>query len=265
MTQMKILLLQSSGRTAGNTARAVRMAEEALEVEAEKAGIALETETLHLAQADIGLCRGCRSCFDKGESTCPLHDDILSIKEKMRAADGLLLAGPVYVNDVNAVMKNWIDRLAHVCHRPEFAGKTALLLATTGATSGRHTLRSMQVPLWTWGYRIAGQLWIATGATMPASELKERHAEKISRAAQRFLRDMRENRAARPSFLSLMVFRIQQAGWGKAAPGSIDHSYWKDRGWLDTRHRSWFLPHRANPLKVAAARLVGRVAAAVAT
>jgi multimeric flavodoxin WrbA len=265
MSSIRILLLQSSGRTAGNTARAVRIAEEALRAEADKSGVALETETLDLARANLGLCRGCRSCFDKGESTCPPHDDILSIKEKMKAADGLLLAGPVYVNDVNAVMKNWIDRLAHVCHRPEFAGKTAMLLATTGATSARHTLRSMQVPLWTWGYRIAGQLWLATGATMPASELKDRHAEKIGRAARKLFRDIRENRAARPSFLSLLVFRIQQSGWGKAAPGSIDHSYWKDRGWLDTRRCTWFLPHRANPLKVAAARLVGRVAAAVAT
>jgi multimeric flavodoxin WrbA len=262
---MKILLLQSSGRTAGNTARAVRLAEEALRAEADRAGVALETEVLDLVRCDIGPCKGCRSCFDRGESTCPLEDGILSVKEKMRAADGLLLAGPVYVNDVNGILKNWIDRLAHVCHRPEFAGKTAMLLATTGSTSARHTLRSMQVPLWTWGYRIAAQTWIAAGAAMPEAELRTRHGEKISRAALRFFQDIRENRSANPSFLSLLVFRIQQAGWGRAAPGTIDYSYWRDNGWLDTRRCTWFVPHRANPLKVAAARLVGSVAAAVAT
>ena len=262
---MKILLLQSSGRSAGNTARAVRVAEEALMAEAAGAGVVLETETVDLARCEIGPCRGCRSCFDRGESTCPLDDEILSIKEKMRAADGLLLAGPVYVNDVNGIMKNWIDRLAHVCHRPEFAGKTAMLLATTGSTPAAHTLRSMQVPLWTWGYRIAAQTWIAAGALMPADEVSARHGEKIGRAARRFFRDIRENRAADPSFLSLLVFRIQQAGWGRAAPSTIDYSYWKDKGWLDTRRCTWFLPHRANRLKVAVARLAGSVAAAVAT
>ncbi|MGA2765671.1 MAG: NAD(P)H-dependent oxidoreductase [Spirochaetia bacterium] len=262
---MRILLLQSSGRAAGNTARAVRIAEEALRAEAARAGVALETETVDLARCDLRPCSGCRSCFDRGESTCPCADELLSIKEKMKAADGLLLAGPVYVNDVNGVLKNWIDRLAHVCHRPEFAGKTAMLLATTGSTSARHTLRSMQVPLWTWGYRIARQLWVATGATMPEAELRERHGERIERAARRLFQDIRGGRAAQPSFLSLMVFRIQQTGWGKAAPGSIDYAYWKDRGWLDTRRCTWFSPHRANPLKVTAARLVGSVVAVVAT
>jgi len=141
---MRILILQSSARLEGNTARVVRMAEADLRTEAGNAGIALETETLDLAQLDIHPCKGCRSCFDRGESTCPMNDELLSVKEKMKAADGLILAGPVSVNDVNGIMKNWIDRLAHVCHRPEFAGKTAMLLTTTGSTPARHALRTMQ-------------------------------------------------------------------------------------------------------------------------
>ncbi len=263
---MKILLLQSSGRAAGNTARAMRLAEEALKAEAAAAGVTLETEALDLARLDIRPCKGCRSCFDRGESTCPQKDEILSVKEKMKAADGLLLAGPVYVNDVNGIMKNWIDRLAHVCHRPEFAGKTAFLLVTTGDTSGKHTLRSMQVPLWTWGYRVAGQAWLKTGGTaMSATEMKERHSERIARAARKLFRDIRDNRAERPSFVSLLVFRIQQAGWSKAAPGSIDYAYWHDKGWLNTRRCTWFTPHRANAVKVAAARAVGALAAGFVT
>jgi multimeric flavodoxin WrbA len=265
MGPVKILLLQSSGRVGGNTSRMVRIAEEALHAEARSSGVSLDTEVLDLARLDIGTCRGCRSCFDRGEGTCPLSDELLSVKEKMRAADGLVLAGPVYVDDVNSIMKNWIDRLAHVCHRPEFAGKTAMLLATTGATSARHTLRTMRVALWTWGYRVACKAWFATGANMPAEDLRVRHSERIRRVAQRLFKDILRRGADKPSFLSLMVFRIQQAGWGKAAPGSIDFSYWKDRGWLDIRRCSWFLPHRASPIKVAAARLVGSVAAAVFT
>ncbi|MGA2381763.1 MAG: flavodoxin family protein [Spirochaetia bacterium] len=262
---MKALFLQSSGRVGGNTARVVRMAESALQAEAKRAGISIDTEVLDLGSVDIRPCRGCRSCFDKGENTCPQNDELLSVKEKMRAADILVLAAPVYVNDVNGIMKNWIDRLAHVCHRPEFAGKTAMLLATTGATPARHTLRTMQVALWTWGYRIACKAWFTTGANMSAEELQERHARRIAQVARRLLKDIRNHGAEKPSFLSLVVFRIQQAGWRKAARGSIDYSYWNDRGWLDFRRCTWFLPHRASPLNVAAARLVGSVAAAIFT
>ncbi|NDJ36042.1 MAG: flavodoxin family protein [Chloroflexi bacterium] len=50
----------------------------------------------------------------------------------LSAADLLIVATPVYVNDVNDLVKTWIDRLAFVCHRPEFADRSAYLLATEG-------------------------------------------------------------------------------------------------------------------------------------
>ena len=177
----------------------------------------------------------------------------------MKAADGIVLAGPVYVNDVNGVMKNWIDRMAHVCHRPEFAGKSALLVATTGGTPVKHTVRTMEVALWTWGFRTAGRVGLVTGANMPAEEMKVRHSAAIIRAAREgCFRTWSGKSAMKPSFLSLMIFRIQQSGWRKSAPGSIDFTYWNDRGWLDTRRCSYFFPHKANPIKVAAARRRGR-------
>jgi len=261
--KVRILILQSSGRVDGNTARIVAIAEEALRVEAEQAGEPLDRETIHLARLELRPCLGCRSCFSRGEETCPQKDEVLALKSKMRAADGLVLAGPVYVNDVNGILKNWIDRLAHVCHRPEFAGKTALVLATTGGTPARHTLRTMQVALWTWGFRIAASEWFRTGATMSMEEIRRRHVEKVARVSRKMFDEIRGNRFTRPSFLSLMIFRIQQAGWRKAAPDSIDYAYWRDRGWLDTRKSTFFFPHRANPIKTVLARLVGAAAAAV--
>ena len=260
---MKILILQSSGRTSGNTAQVAEIAEEELRSEAARTGESLELMTIHLAKYELHACTGCRSCFDRGEKTCPYGDDLLAIKAKMGEADGLVLAGPVYVNDVNGIMKNWIDRLAHVCHRPEFAGKVVLLLATTGATSAKHALRSMQVPLWTWGYRIAGCSWFKTGATMSMEEIRRRHTEKIRRASQRLFEEIRGRKFMRPSFISLMVFRIQQAGWSKARTDSIDYAYWRDHGWLDTRKSTFFFPHRANPITTRLARLIGAAVAAI--
>jgi NAD(P)H-dependent FMN reductase len=214
---------------------------------------------------DIRPCRGCRSCFNKGETACPLEDDLLSIKARMKAADGIVLAGPVYVNDVNGVMKNWIDRMAHVCHRPEFAGKAALLIATTGGTSVKHAVRTMAVALWTWGFRTVGTVGLVAGANMPAEEMQRRHSAAILRGARRLFQDVARKGCMKPSFLSLMVFRIQQAGWAKTAPDSIDFAYWNERGWLDTRRCSYFFPHKASPLKVAAARAAGALTAAFMT
>ena len=262
---VRYLMLQSSGREAGNTTRALAMVETALRNEAQSRGEPLEIETLQLAQMDLRLCRGCRICFIRGETACPLNDDLLSIKARMKSADGIVLGSPVYVNDVNGVMKNWIDRMAHVCHRPEFAGKSALLVATTGGTSVKHAVRTMEVALWTWGFRTVGRVGLVTGANMPAEEMKQRHSAAILRGARRLCVDVAQKKCMKPSFLSLMLFRIQQSGWGKSAPGSIDFAYWNGRGWLDTRRCSYFFPHRASPIKVAAARAAGAVTAAFMT
>jgi multimeric flavodoxin WrbA len=119
---MKILAIVSSYRKKGNTAQVVRLIEERMRHLAARKYEALRFDTLYLGQYDVQMCRGCRVCFDKGEDKCPLRDDLLAIKTKMSTADGVIFASPVYVGDVNGAMKNLIDRLAHVCHRPEFAG-----------------------------------------------------------------------------------------------------------------------------------------------
>ena len=262
---MNVLVLQSSGRVNGNSAHVAQCAMEALTAEALRAGVALGVETINLARVTLNPCAGCRSCFDRGEDSCPHKDDLLEIKNKMAVADCLVLASPVYINDVNGIMKTWMDRLAHVCHRPQFAGKAALLLATTGSTSGKHTLRSMQVPLWTWGYRVSASACFSTGASSSLDDIRRRHGVRIGAAARRLFRDVHEQRPLKPSFVSLLVFRIQQAGWGKTSPGSLDHAFWRDRGWLDLRRCTFFFPHRASPITTRAARIIGAVAAMFVT
>ena len=66
---------------------------------------------------------------------------------KMQSADGLIVAIPVYVNDVSGIVKNWIDRLAFVCHRPEFAGKSAFLISTVGLGPTSHALQTLRFAL----------------------------------------------------------------------------------------------------------------------
>jgi multimeric flavodoxin WrbA len=253
---MKILICLSSGRKNGNTARIVRIFEEALKTEAKADGETLSTETVFLAHSDIRPCLGCRTCFDRGEDKCPQRDDIPRIRERMRKADGVIAASPVYVNDMNGVMKNWIDRLAHACHRPEFAGKSAFLIATTGATSTAATLLNLKVAFWTWGFHVAGQGGFTAGALTDITELRKKYGARIAHLAKRYYRSLKTKQAFRPSFFSLMTFRIQQASWSRKPVETVDGKYWRKSGWTDPRV-TFFIPHRAFFLKVLLARLVG--------
>ena len=151
---MRVLAIVSSYRKQGNTARVVELVNRAMRDISRSKGDTSEFELIHLGHLNIEMCRGCRVCFNQGEAKCPLQDDLLVIKAKILAADALILASPVYVEDVNGIIKNWIDRMAHVCHRPEFAGKYAYALTTSGVGSTNHALRTLNTALRTWGFYI---------------------------------------------------------------------------------------------------------------
>jgi multimeric flavodoxin WrbA len=252
---MNILALVGSFRKKGNTARIVQMIGAELETLAERTGQPLIFETLYLGDQDIRPCRGCRTCFDRGEEKCPLRDNMPDIRAKMAVADGLLLAGPVYMDDVSGLVKNWIDRQAYLCHRPGFGGKCAYAVATVGGSPTRHALRTMNGALLTWGYHLVGQTGLKMGALAPAEEMA-RYRPDAARAAARLFDAISHQDALRPAFRSLMTFKIQQMAWQRQPPDSYDVAYWREQGWLEP-DRTFYVAHRARRFKVGLARLAG--------
>lgn len=262
---MKILIINGSARKKGNTAQLLELVGESLQAEAKKAALPLEIESLSLSGYDLGQCLGCRVCFDRGESHCPRTrlDRYPELVEKMRAAEGLIIASPVYVDDVSGITKTWIDRTAWACHRPLFYGKSALALATVADSPCSHTLRTLTLALCTWGYHVAGQAGLKMGAFSTPEETRKKIGEEARKIARNFFHQLQSEQAMAPSFLSLMMFRIQQIGWGRSVLDETqqetpDAQYWLGNGWLE-KGTSFYFPHRAGWLKTSAARLTGRV------
>lgn len=259
---MKILVLNSSLRKNGNTERVIDILVEELKQKAGK-DAGFQIHVVRLGDLHIEPCRGCRICFDRGDDFCPIKDDMREIKARVKEADALLLASPVYVDDVNGVMKNWIDRLAHVCHRPEFGGKSAFLLATVGSSRCSHALRTMDTALRTWGFHIIGKSGFKTHALMDRETIADLYGNELRSIAVRIFTALKKKSFMNPSFISLMFFKIVQTSWSSGDPETIDYQYWKKQGWLDKRC-SFFIAHEAHPVKVAVARAVGRLIARVA-
>lgn len=262
-------MILGSNRANGNTNKILELIGQHLRQKTARAERPLEIDSVYLGKQAIAQCRGCRICFDRGEEKCPLKDDLLGIKKKMLAADALIVATPVYVNDVSGHIKTWMDRLAHVNHRPEFAGKYAYLLATSGDGPANHALKTLKMALNQWGFTIAGQSAFTMGALMGKDEARERFERRCERIAMTLLRALHQRKAARPSFLSLMTFKIQQQYWqlrqtDPDVAGSIDYAYWKRQGWIDSG-RDYFYLHEASRLKVALARMSGAILARYVT
>jgi len=122
---MKLLIITGSYRKNGNSAKLAKILAEEVNARNFSAGNIMEVSTIHLSEQMIHPCLGCRICFDKGEDRCPNWEDVEKIKQEMHTADVLILASPVYVEDISGTMKTWIDRFSHICHQLEFGGKYA--------------------------------------------------------------------------------------------------------------------------------------------
>jgi multimeric flavodoxin WrbA len=99
----KILVLAGSPRKGGNTDR---LSDEFIRG-AREAGA--ESEKIYLKNKKIGGCLGCFAC-QKNSGICVQKDDMGELYEKMKAADVIVFASPVYFYTWNAQMKTVIDR-----------------------------------------------------------------------------------------------------------------------------------------------------------
>ncbi len=157
---------------------------------------------------------------------------------------------------MNGITKNWIDQPAYLCHRPALADKCFYLVATVGSSSTGHALRTMSLAARTWSAYVVGQAGFKMGALMSREQVENRFRDETAAIANNLFRAVSERAFLRPSLLALTIFRIQQCAWKQEPPGSVDHTYWLDRGWLDSR-RSFYIDHSAGRIRVALAHLAG--------
>lgn len=130
------------------------------DVEAE--GLPIERRFISLGTETVRPCKGCWNCTM--QKPCPIKDDAIEeIKEAMIDCDMLILACPVYTNQVSAQMKAFFDRLFTWCHVFPLLGKYALSAVTTGNDGHRETGDYLEKMLATYGTLSFGTI-MGTGA-----------------------------------------------------------------------------------------------------
>lgn len=90
-------------------------------------------EIVSVADYKVNPCIGCNSCFTREGHQCFQKDDMSEIYEKLRIADTLVIASPVYFYGISAELKAIVDRL-HTPMRNEFHIKKLALLLVGAAT-----------------------------------------------------------------------------------------------------------------------------------
>jgi multimeric flavodoxin WrbA len=246
----KILVIMGSPRK-GNTFRACGELRGMLEKE-----LPVEFEYLWLKDADLRPCRGCLACFSQGEEKCPLRDDDApGIGQKMRDADGVVFATPVYAFSVTGPMKTFIDRFSYVFHRPRFFDRKALLLTTAGVMGNDDVLKYLDTVARIWGFEVAGKAGLLTAEPVPRHVI-EANRKALAGAAGEFAAALRRGTRRSPGLSDVIIFRGQRAAFLQMETISpADYRYWKEKGWLD-RDTKYFTDVPVNPLFDAIGRTV---------
>ena len=100
---MRVLMINGSPRKNGNTSIALAEMERIFQEEG------IQVETVQLGAQDIRGCIACLSCKKKGK--CVFDDLVNQIAPQFEAADGLVIATPVYFASANGSLISFIDRL----------------------------------------------------------------------------------------------------------------------------------------------------------
>ena len=100
---MKVLLINGSPKANGNTALALSEMVKIFEAEG------IEAETIHVGNKAIRGCIACNQCGKLGK--CVFDDMVNEVAPKFEAADGIVVASPVYYAGPNATVMAFLDRL----------------------------------------------------------------------------------------------------------------------------------------------------------
>ncbi len=114
---MKAIGIVGSPRKNGNTEIITAHALKAIAEEG------LDTELIRLAGLDIRPCNACMACREGNKGECTIKDDLPPVYAKMKEADAIILASPVYFGSATALLKALMERTGYPAGRRVFTGK----------------------------------------------------------------------------------------------------------------------------------------------
>lgn len=145
MNSRHIIILKSSPRKKGNSS----ILADRLAAGAKEAGAMVESFDLH--KMNINACDACDICQGDEDRQCFIDDDMQILYPKLREADAIVIASPIYWFTMSAQMKLCIDRW-YAFESPQgsaLKGKNIGILLTYGDTDpyssgGINAIRTFQ-------------------------------------------------------------------------------------------------------------------------
>jgi multimeric flavodoxin WrbA len=207
-----------------------RTAQIARQILAGAGSLGAQTGYVDITALDIHPCTGCDRCHLVGE--CGVKDDFGGLLSRIMASDGLVLSSPVYIYQVTAQLKAFIDRLGGAIHCQLLLGKYGAVAATAGGSGQEETAQFLEMLLVRLGAQCTGRVatTLEDGLIPDSAPVMEQAFEKGRDLAQAILEkrqhpdQLRMQEGIRQYFRAIIDKRRERWAW--------EYDYWRAKGWL---------------------------------
>ena len=94
-----------------------------------------EDKLISLSNKKMDFCLGCQSCQKELPKHCVLDDYITNtVYEEVLKEDNIVFASPMYISNINGILKNLLDRFNTFYNHKLLKGKKIYLIMTGFAT-----------------------------------------------------------------------------------------------------------------------------------
>ena len=190
------------------------------------------------SNAHIEECVGCTQCFMKGKCTLDVRDDLPVLRKKMLEADCIILGSPVYFHSVSGNMKKYMDRLSYWTHVMELAGKTGVVISTSGGNGLRFVSDYLKKFMDYMGIVNVGTIEAATynAEYLKAQNVEEKLRPQFLAVAERIRAIYEDGEIPQPDDLQRTVFKMNNKKYKELEEYKEEVAEvrnWLDKGYTD--------------------------------
>ncbi|CYX26513.1 TPA: flavodoxin family protein [Streptococcus suis] len=173
----------------------------------------------------IKTCIGCERCFTNGKCTLDKYtdDDMFVIKKEMLESDIIVWISPVYLHNLNADMKNFLDRIAYWTHMMRLVGKQGIAISYSDTNGEEYVYDYLNKIINYMGIRYG------EGGAIPLGYLSDVEMEKENTRIANMLIDMvddDENFKYKQN--QRMLFDLYLKSYLKSSVDNSESKFWKN-------------------------------------
>jgi len=206
----------------------------------------VEFTEISVSELNLPFCISCHVCFNKGEEFCPHYCEYNIVYKALLDCDGVILSGTTYMWALNAAMKNLLDHLSFIFHRPVLFGKKGMVVATSSGAGEKNVTKYLRTVLGQWG--INGAVVMTRNTKEERLISGDKQAAKVQQISEEFYKQLTSGKFISPSLRSIAVHNaFRSMALSASAEYKRDTDFWQQDGYFN----------RAYPVKAGAKYIIG--------